>query len=99
MTIFAAMTVETQEETFTLEEILAELTPKYRLILWNDDTNTFEHVIHCLVKHLHYSEHEAERMAWTVHNEGKCIILEGSFNDLEIYRKIFKAEGLTVSIE
>ncbi|HZH54731.1 MAG TPA: ATP-dependent Clp protease adaptor ClpS [Sphingobacteriaceae bacterium] len=93
------MTVETQEQTFTLEEILAELTPKYKLILWNDDTNTFEHVIHCLVKHLQYSEHEAERIAWTVHQDGKAIVLEGTFNDLEIYRKILKSEGLTVSIE
>lgn len=97
--IFVPMTVETQEQTFTLEEILAELTPKYKLILWNDDTNTFDHVIHCLVKHLQYSEHEAGRIAWTVHHEGKSIILEGSFNDLEIYRKILKSEGLTVSIE
>lgn len=93
------MTVETQEETYTLEEILAELTPKYKLILWNDDTNTFDHVINCLVLHLQYSEKEAEKIAWTVHNEGKCIVLEGTFNDLEIYRKILKAEGLTVSIE
>lgn len=93
------MTVETEEKTYTLEEILAELAPKYKLILWNDDFNTFDHVINCLMKHLHYSEKEAEKIAWVVHSEGKSIILEGSFNDLEIFRKIFKAEGLDVSIE
>lgn|SRR5690554_2518516 len=99
MTIFALMTVETEEKTFTLEEILAELTPKFKLILWNDDTNTFDHVIHCLVKHLKYSEEEAGKIAWAVHTEGKAIVYEGSFNDVEIYRKILKSEGLTVSIE
>ena len=93
------MSVETQEETFTLDEVLAVLSPTNQLILWNDDTNTFDHVIECLVKHLQYSPEQAEKIAWTVHNQGKCAILEGSYNELEIYRKILKAEGLTVSVE
>ncbi len=93
------MSVETQEETFTLDEVLAVLSPTNQLILWNDDTNTFDHVIGCLVKHLQYSSTQAEKIAWIVHNQGKCAVLEGSYNELEIYRKILKAEGLTVSVE
>ncbi len=93
------MTVETQEETFTLDEILSVVTPNHRLILWNDDTNTFEHVIHCLVKHLQYTAAQAEDIAWKVHTEGKCAVLEGSYTEVNIYRKILKAEGLTVSVE
>ncbi|ADY54003.1 ATP-dependent Clp protease adaptor protein ClpS [Pseudopedobacter saltans DSM 12145] len=91
--------VETKEETFTLEEILTSLKKSHRLILWNDDTNTFEHVIHCLCHYLDYSESEAEKIAWTVHTKGKCAILEGSFTEMEVYRKILKQEGLTVSVE
>jgi ATP-dependent Clp protease adaptor protein ClpS len=93
------MSVETQQETYTLEEILASVKESHRLILWNDDTNTFDHVIFCLMHHLQYSEIEAEKIAWTVHNEGKCAILEGSYTEMEIYRKILKAEGLTVSVD
>lgn len=93
------MSVETATETFTLEEILAATKSSNRLILWNDDVNTFDHVIHCLMKHLHYSQGESEQIAWKVHTEGKCAILEGTFNEMEIYRKILKAEGLTVSVE
>ncbi|NEU08796.1 ATP-dependent Clp protease adaptor ClpS [Flavihumibacter sp. R14] len=93
------MGTEVQEETFTLDEILAGLKETNRLILWNDDFNTFEHVIHCLMKYLDYSEPQSEVIAWTVHNEGKCTILEGSFTEIEVYRKILKQEGLTVSIE
>lgn len=92
------MTVETQEETYTLDEILAAVTPGHRLILWNDDTNTFDHVINCLVKHLQYTVAEAEDIAWKVHNEGKCTVLEGSYTEVEVYRKILKSEGLTVSV-
>ncbi len=93
------MTVETQEETFTLDELLAVISPTNRLILWNDEINTFDHVIHCLMKHLQYTENQAEQIAWKVHNEGKCAVLEGSYTEMEIYRKILKSEGLTVSVE
>ncbi|MBD3748898.1 MAG: ATP-dependent Clp protease adaptor ClpS [Sphingobacteriales bacterium] len=90
---------QTQEETFTLDEILSSLKVMHRLILWNDEVNTFEHVIYCLMKYLDYSEHQAEKIAWTVHNEGKCAILEGSFTEMEVYRKILQQEGLTVSVD
>ena len=90
---------ETQVETFTLEEILAGIKPNHRLILWNVDINTFDHVIHCLVKYLDYNESQAEKIAWTIHNDGKCAVLEGSFTELEVYRKILQQEGLTVTID
>ena len=93
------MGTQVQEETLTMEEVLASLKQSHRLILWNDDTNTFEHVIHCLIKYLDYSEQQAETIAWIVHNDGKCIILEGSFTEIEVYRKILQQEGLTVSID
>ena len=44
-------------------------------------------------------ESQAEKIAWEVHNKGKCAVLEGSFNEMEIYRKILKQEGLTVSVD
>lgn len=93
------MSVETQEETFTLAEILASVKEVHRLILWNDDINTFDHVIYCLMHHLQYTESQAEKIAWEVHTKGKCAVLEGSYTEMEIYRKILKAEGLTVSVE
>lgn len=93
------MSTQTKEETFTLDEILVSLKNSHRLILWNDDVNTFEHVIWCMVHYLNYSERQGEQIAWKVHNEGKCAILEGSFTEVEVYRKILQAEGLSVSID
>lgn len=93
------MNTEVQEETLTLEEVLAALKPNHQLILWNDEINTFDHVIYCLTKYLDYSEPQAEKIAWKVHTDGKCVVLEGSFTELEVYRKILQQEGLTVTIE
>ncbi len=93
------MSTEVQEETLSLEEILSSLKEMHRLILWNDDVNTFEHVIWCMIKYLDYSEPQAAKIAWKVHNEGKCAVLEGSFTEVEVYRKILQQEGLTVSVD
>ncbi len=93
------MGVQTEQEAFTLEEILSAVKTTNRLILWNDEVNTFDHVINCLMRHLQYSETQAEQIAWKVHTEGKCAVLEGSYTEMEVYRKILKSEGLTVSIE
>lgn len=93
------MATETKEETFTLEEILSSIKTTNRLILWNDDVNTFDHVIHCMMKYLDYTESQAEKIAWEVHNKGKCSVLEGSYTEMEIYRKILQQEGLTVTVD
>jgi ATP-dependent Clp protease adaptor protein ClpS len=99
LTLYLIMPTEVQEETFTLEEVLAGIKEMHRLILWNDDHNTFDHVIHCMIRYLDYSDPQAQKIAWKVHNEGKCAILEGSFTEVEVYRKILQQEGLTVSVE
>ena len=96
---FCKMSTETKEETFTLEEILTSLKTVHRLILWNDDVNTFDHVIYCMMKYLDYSESQAEKIAMEVHNKGKCAVLEGSFKEMEVYRKILQQEGLTVTVD
>ena len=93
------MSTEVQEENLTLEEILLSLKEMHRLILWNDDINTFDHVIYCMMKYLDYSESQAGKIAFKVHNEGKCAVLEGSFTEMEVYRKILQQEGLTITVD
>lgn len=93
------MSTQTKEESFTLEELLAGLKESHRLILWNDEVNSFDHVIFCLIKYLDYNDAQAQKIAWEVHTKGKCAILEGPFTEVEVYRKILQQEGLTVSVE
>lgn len=94
-----------KEKTKTLEEILSEAgistntEKEKKLILWNDDHNSFEWVILCLVSFLGFSPEKAEKSAWTVHIEGKDIIKTGSQDTLEPYKKLLEERGLTVSIE
>lgn len=94
-----------KEDTKTLEEILAESGISFmsenesRLVLWNDDHNSFEWVIYCLVDILKFTIDRAEKTAWTVHLQGKDIIKTGSKKELEPYKKLLEERGLTLSIE
>lgn len=95
----------TKEDTKTLEEILADsgisssTDRESNLVLWNDDHNSFEWVIYCLVDLLQFTIEDAERTAWTVHLQGKDIIKTGSKDSLTPYKKILEERGLTLSIE
>jgi ATP-dependent Clp protease adaptor protein ClpS len=52
------------------------------IILYNDDYNTFEHVIECLVKYCRHNPLQAEQCALIVHSNGKCSIKNGSYEVL-----------------
>jgi len=106
-----AVTVETEQEvlidteqevlTGTEEEseILSGTSIMHKLVLWNDDFNTFEHVIACMIKFIKKTHDEAADIAFTVHTKGKCIIAEAPRHELiELYH-ILLLKKLTVSIE
>jgi len=94
-----------KEDTKTLEEILAEAgidsstQEESKLVLWNDDHNSFEWVIYCLVTMLDFTLEKGEKTAWNVHLKGKDIIKSGSKDELIPYKKLLEERGLTVSIE
>jgi len=53
-----------------------------KIILYNDDVNTFENVIDCLIKYCKHNNEQAEQCAMLVHYNGKCDVKNGSFDDL-----------------
>ena len=70
-----------------------------RVILYNDELNTFDHVEHCLKTICYHSTREAKRIAMEAHNKGKAICYKGSMEVCESIAEKMGNEGLTVSIE
>ena len=89
-------TKEKYSEDLLLEE---EVKQQNEIVLYNDEVNTFDHVIFCLIEFLEYSASEAERIAWTVHTKGKEVVLQGSREELIPFRDKLQEQGLSVSIE
>jgi len=74
--------IEVEKQT-NIDELIKELIePSKAIILYNDDINTFENVIDCLIKYCKHNNEQAEQCAMLVHYNGKCDVKNGSFDDL-----------------
>ncbi len=70
-----------------------------KLILYNDDINTFEHVINSLIVECNHENHQAEQCAIIAHYKGKCDILSGTYNELQPIRILLLNKGLNITID
>lgn len=68
-----------QESTLTLEAVKTE----NEIVLYNDDVNTFDHVIDTLIQVCQHTSEQAEQCAILVHYTGKCTVKTGSFEKLK----------------
>ncbi|MCZ2140472.1 MAG: ATP-dependent Clp protease adaptor ClpS [Bacteroidia bacterium] len=81
-----------------LAEVLDEITDKQKLVLHNDDVNTFDHVIDCLVRICKHEELQAEQCALLVHFKGKAIVKSGARANLIAMCQALLDEGLNATI-
>ena len=68
-------------------------------MLYNDDVNTFDHVINQLVKYCDHNVIQAEQCAHIVHYNGKCQVKHGEFDKLRPICEALLEKGLTAKIE
>ncbi len=67
------------------EELLVEDKQKQlsEIVLFNDEVNTFDHVIQTLIDVCEHTPEQAEQCSLIVHHNGKCTVKTGEFNDLK----------------
>lgn len=82
-----------------LEEVLLETGPIREIILHNDDVNTFDHVIDCLIEICGHEPIQAEQCAVIVHYTGKCSVKRGTFDQLEPRCTALLERGLSADIQ
>jgi len=80
-------------------DLLEEKVTTHSIILYNDDFNTFDHVISCLVQICNHEVIQAEQCAWIVHTNGKCIVKTGEYKELEPLCTSLLEKGLSAIIE
>ena len=79
--------------------ILTAESPTYSIVLWNDDVNTFDWVIQALVEICHMNETQAEQCSLLVHFKGKCVVAEGSYDDLKPKCSAITDRGIQATVE
>jgi len=88
---------EREQELVDLLEAI-EITEVKDLVVFNDDFNTFEHVIATLMRVCKHTPEQAEQCTWLIHYKGKCTVRTGSFDELKPMRKAICEQGIDAKI-
>ncbi len=74
------------KEVTKLEEEVAvfdEQSESFQVLLYNDDVNTFDWVIECLMRICEHDAIQAEQCAMLVHYKGKAVVKKGALDEMK----------------
>ena len=70
----------------------------HEIVVYNDDVNTFDHVIDTLIRVCNHSPEQAEQCSLIVHYNGKCTVKTGSYDKLKPHCSQLLEAGLNAEI-
>jgi len=88
-------TIEQVQEDVLVEE---QIGLNNEIVLYNDDVNTFDHVIETLVIVCKHTLEQAEQCAILVHYKGKCTVKTGHYDELKPQCTQLLEAGLSAEI-
>ena len=74
------------------------LSKRMELILFNDEVNSFDYVIDCLIEVCDHSAEQAEQCALIAHFKGKCGIKFGTYSELVPINDELNRRGLSTTL-
>lgn len=80
-------------------DVLVADVPAYKVILYNDDVNTFDWVIECLIEICKQDGIQAEQCALLVHFKGKANVKSGNFTEMQRICQALCDKGLSAVVE
>lgn len=84
-----------EEELVDVLEATVELKD---LMVFNDDVNTFDHVINTLIKVCKHTVEQAEQCTWLIHYKGKCSVKKGDYTKLRPMKEAICEAGIDARI-
>ena len=89
----------TKEKIQEKVDVLEEISNNNEIVLYNDDVNTFDHVIDTLIRVCEHTNEQAEQCAILVHYKGRCTVKTGSYDELKPQCSSLLDAGLSAEIE
>jgi ATP-dependent Clp protease adaptor protein ClpS len=89
---------QTDVEVLIEEEIVVDDIKLYSVVVFNDETNTFDHVIDTLIDVCEHSQEQAEQCTLIIHFKGKCSVKNGDFEELAPIRNAICQRGISAEI-
>ncbi|MBL3656889.1 ATP-dependent Clp protease adaptor ClpS [Fulvivirga sediminis] len=81
-----------------LVDVLEDVDGVRDLMVFNDDVNTFDHVIETLVRVCKHSTTQAEQCAYIIHYNGKCSVKKGSLANLKPMKEAICEAGIDAQV-
>ena len=81
-----------EEEVAVMEAV--ETTNLMDLVVYNDDVNTFDHVINTLIRVCRHTPEQAEQCTLIIHYKGKCAVKNGTRDFLKPMRDAICEAGI-----
>jgi ATP-dependent Clp protease adaptor protein ClpS len=69
-----------------------------QIVLYNDEVNTFDHVINTLIYACEHTPEQAEQCSLIVHYKGKCTVKTGSYEELKPRCSMLLDAGLSAEV-
>lgn len=91
--------MSTQEKVLEELDISELISGQSEIILYNDDVNTFDHVIDTLMEVCDHTSEQAEQCAMLVHYTGKCTVKTGEYEKLKPMCSNLLDRGLSAEIK
>ena len=90
--------MNTKEKTSEKLLLKEEVKTQNEIVLFNDDVNTFDHVIETLIHACDHTSEQAEQCSLLVHYKGKCTVKTGLYDDLKPRCSMLLEAGLSAEI-
>lgn len=79
-------------------QTISQLYPNYKVIVLNDDFNTFQYVAECLIKYIPgMTSDRAWELTNQIHYEGQAIVWVGPQEQAELYHQQLRRADLTMA--
>jgi ATP-dependent Clp protease adaptor protein ClpS len=86
--------IQHQEDVMVLEET----TDLRNLVVYNDDINTFDHVIQTLIEVCNHTPVQAEQCTFIIHYKGKCAVKVGTYEELHSMCTAIHDRGISADV-
>lgn len=90
---------EEDEDVLVDDEVDIGMGLSAKIIVFNDDFNTFEWVIECFMAVLQHTSEQAEQLALIIHNKGKATVKSGTKSELVPLCEALLDRGLSAEVE
>ena len=76
-----------------------DLEPMAQVVLYNDEVNTFDHIVKCLMDVFSHGEQMAEKLTLDAHENGRTIAEVESKSEAVFHKEQLTSYGITAEVE